>query len=86
LAGESFAMTNLFTDHPNAVGESYAEHLGEATGIGLAMVAGGFACLIHGLLPFLFVKTGTSVILGLSEKCAQRRRLMAAAEAAAHAA
>jgi hypothetical protein len=79
-------MTNLFTDHPNAVGESYAEHLGEATGIGFAMVVGGLACLIHGLLPFLFVKTGTSVILGLSEKCAQRRRLMAAAEASARAA
>lgn len=75
-------MTNLFTDHPNAVGESYAEHLNEATNIGLAMVVGGFACLIHGLLPFLFVKTGTSVILGLSEKCAERRRLMAAAESA----
>lgn len=76
-------MTNPFTDHPNAVGETYAEHLNQATGIGLAMVAGGVACLVHGLLPFLFTKTGSSVILSLSEKCSQRRRLMAAAEARA---
>ena len=39
---------HLFTAHPAAVGESYAEHLAAATGFGGRMIFGGFACLLHG--------------------------------------
>ena len=52
----------LFTEHPASVGESYAEHLAMAGGFGLRMILGGCACLIHGLLPFLFVRTGSAQI------------------------
>jgi hypothetical protein len=76
-------MANPFTDHPNAVGESYFDHLGQASGIGGQMILGGLACLMHGLFPFLFTKTGSNVILRLASKCGQRRHLMAQAEAAA---
>ena len=46
----------LFTDHPASVGESYAEHLVTASGFGLRMVLAGLACMVHALLPFLFIK------------------------------
>ena len=52
----------LFTEHPASVGESYGEHLAMASGFGLRMILGGCACLIHGLLPFLFVRTGSAQI------------------------
>ena len=54
----------LFTEHPASVGETYGEHLVMASGFGFRMILGGMACLIHGLLPFLFVKTGSSQIAG----------------------
>ena len=63
----------LFTDHPASVGESYGEHLAMASGFGLRMILGGLACLIHGLLPFLFVRTGSLQIATLHERMVTKR-------------
>ena len=62
-----------FTEHPASVGESYAEHCAHATGFGLAMVGGGLACLVHALLPFLFVRTGSGIIDRLHERMVVNR-------------
>jgi hypothetical protein len=71
-----------FTDHPASVGETYGEHLRAAGGFGLAMVAGGLACLVHALLPFLFVTTGSRIIGALHDRMVvNRRRRPAAAPA-----
>ncbi|MBK9010807.1 DUF6356 family protein [Novosphingobium sp.] len=66
--------TRLFTDHPASVGESYGEHLVMASGFGLRMILGGIACLIHGLLPFLFVRTGSAQIAQLHDTMVAKRR------------
>ena len=66
-------LTKLFTDHPASVDETYGEHLVMATGFGLRMILGGFACLIHGLLPFLFVKTGSRQIGTLHDRMVTNR-------------
>jgi len=67
------SLTTLFTDHPASVDESYGEHLATATGFGLRMILGGCACLIHGLLPFLFVRTGSSEIRTLHDRMVTAR-------------
>ncbi len=64
----------LFTAHPASVGESYGEHLAMASGFGIRMVLGGFACMIHGLLPFLFVRTGSQQISTLHGAMVINRR------------
>lgn len=64
----------LFTKHPASVGETYGEHLAMASGFGLRMILGGCACLIHGLLPFLFVKTGSKQVSMLHETMVANRR------------
>ena len=64
----------IFTDHPQSVGESYGEHLMMAGGFGVRMVLGGMACLIHALLPFLFVRTGSVQISALHETMVAHRR------------
>ena len=64
----------LFTDHPESVGESYSEHLVTATGFGTRLVLTGLACLVHALLPFLFVKTGSQQIAALYERMVANRR------------
>lgn len=63
----------LFTDHPASVGETYVEHLGMAGGFGFRMILGGLACLVHGLLPFLFTKTGSRVITDLHGRMVTHR-------------
>lgn len=66
-------LAKLFTDHPASVGESYGEHLAMASGFGIRMILGGFACLVHGLLPFLFVKTGSKQITTLHSTMVTKR-------------
>ena len=60
------------TEHPHAVGETYFEHMAVASGFGARMVLGGLACLLHGLLPFLFTRTGSRTIGELHAKLSAR--------------
>jgi len=66
-------MNKLFTEHPESVGESYVEHMGVAFGFGARMLLAGLACLVHGLLPFLFVKTGSRTITVLHDRMVAHR-------------
>ncbi|HKU95220.1 MAG TPA: DUF6356 family protein [Vineibacter sp.] len=63
-----------FADHPASVGESYGEHMGVAFSFGGRMILAGIACLLHGLLPFLFVSTGSQTIRGLHQEMVTHRR------------
>lgn len=77
------SIDQLFTDHPHSVGETYFEHMGMASSFGLRMVLAGLACLLHGLFPFLFVKTGSTTIRHLHETMiSHRSRVRAAPELA----
>jgi hypothetical protein len=72
------SITDLFTDHPKSVDETYGEHLVMASGFGSRMILAGFACLLHGLLPFLFVKTGSQAITELHDRMVTNRNRKAA--------
>jgi Family of unknown function (DUF6356) len=63
-----------FTGHPASVGETYSEHLVKAVCFGTRMMLGGIACLVHGVLPFLFVRTGSRAIADLSERMITNRQ------------
>ena len=80
-------LQRLFTEHPASVGESYGEHARMGLGFSshLALAAG--ACIVHAILPFLFVKTGSSKIADLHQQmlasrvqAKTRQRSAAAAE------
>ena len=66
-------ITKAFTEHPASVGETYGEHLVMASGFGVRMVIGGLACILHGIFPFLFVKTGSKQIESLHGKMITNR-------------
>jgi uncharacterized protein DUF6356 len=68
-------LIRAFTEHPASVGESYGEHLCRATYFGARMVFAGFACLLHGLLPFLCVRTGSRAIAELNDRMVLNRRV-----------
>lgn len=67
-------LPRYLTEHPESVGETYGEHLRHATGFGVRMVWAGIACMIHAVLPFLFVKTGSRAICELHERMVTNRR------------
>jgi hypothetical protein len=63
-----------FKDHPASVGESYTEHMGQAASFGFRLLFAGVACLVHAVLPFLCVKTGSRAIAELNERMILKRR------------
>lgn len=66
-------IKRAFTEHPESVGETYAEHMGQAASFGGWMILGGLACLIHGLLPFAFKTTGSKIITRLHGRMVTHR-------------
>lgn len=66
-------MLGIFTRHPRELGESYGEHFGVAVTFGAKMVAGGIACMIHGLVPALFATTGSGTVKRLYDQMVAKR-------------
>jgi hypothetical protein len=76
-------FNRLFIDHPRSVGETYFEHMAHAGSFGSRMVVAGMACLLHGIFPFLFVKTGSTTVRSLHDTMVvNRRRALIATELA----
>jgi len=67
-------------DHPRAVGETYPEHLASAWTFGARLFLGSLACFLHGLFPFLFVKTGSTTVRALYRDMLTERRSKRAAK------
>jgi hypothetical protein len=59
-------MKNIFTEHPDSVGESYLQHMKFASLFGFNMIIGGLACFIHAIFPFLFQKTAGNYLLKMT--------------------
>lgn len=66
-------MAVSFTQHPHEVGETYGEHFVVAGSFGLAMILGGLACLVHGVLPFLCTTTGSRTVRRLHDRMVTNR-------------
>lgn len=66
-------MLKLFTSHPDSVGESYPRHAVFALTFGWRMFVGALACMLHGLFPFLFQRTGSRIVMELHQRLATHR-------------
>jgi len=53
--------------HLNEVNETYFQHMRIAFKIGFTMLVTGVFCLVHGLIPSLFKKTGSNQIAKMYE-------------------
>lgn len=65
-------MDLSFTRHPKSVGESYGQHMGVAWSFDFTLLGAGLACLVHGLLPFAFERTGSQTVRRLNERLSSR--------------
>lgn len=75
-------LRRLFSEHPASVGETYLQHLARASSFGFRMVGAGLCCLVHGLLPFLFVRTGSQAVTELHDRMVVNRSRLPAAKPA----
>ena len=65
-------MKNIFTQHPQSVGETYFQHFRFAGFTGLKLILWGFIAIIHALFPFLFKTYVSSQISTLYHKITKR--------------
>lgn len=66
-------IQRLFIDHPHSIGESYGQHARTAWSFGWRMVVGGLACMVHAVLPGLFVKTASRTVVQLDAEMRGRK-------------
>lgn len=66
-------IRRLFLDHPRSVDESYVAHARVAFRVGGTMIAAGAACLVHGIVPALFTRTGSTTIRRLHARLGTRQ-------------
>ena len=66
-------IAKLFTDHPRSIGETYGQHARTALSFGARMVVGGLACMVHALVPGLFVKTASRTVVQLDAEMRGRK-------------
>jgi hypothetical protein len=55
-------VKSLFMAHPEALNESYGQHMGHAMSYSGRLFAASFCAFVHGLFPFLFEKTASNAI------------------------
>ncbi len=66
-------IAKLFIDHPRTIGETYRQHAGTALSFGWRMVVGGLACMVHAVIPGLFVKTASRTVVQLNAEMRGRK-------------
>lgn len=66
-------FARLFITHPQAVGETYTEHMGAAFGVGGRLFTAALKCFVHGLVPGLCKTAGSDAILKLHGEISPRR-------------
>ncbi len=60
-------MKNIFTEHPRSVGESYLLHMFNAARYAFTFLLLFFIAFIHAILPFLFARTASDIVLEMSK-------------------
>jgi Family of unknown function (DUF6356) len=55
-------LKQLFVAHPDALGESYLQHMGHAMSYAGRLFGAAFCAFAHGLFPFLFEKNASNAV------------------------
>jgi len=72
---ETLNLQQLFFEHPRSIGETYFEHQRTAFEIGAILIAAGFACLLHGLVPAAFRDTGSQLVSQVYKRISARQSM-----------
>ena len=73
-------LDKLLLEHPRDIGETYGVHAGHALYIGFKLITAGIACVIHALLPGLFVRTASQAVSDVQSLMVKRSRPASFAE------
>ncbi len=69
-------LNKLILDHPRDIGETYTEHASHALTIGGKMLYSGVACLVHALVPGLFIRTASQTVEDIQARMDSRTQAL----------
>ena len=67
-------MKNIFTKHPNSVGESYLQHFVKACGFSVKLILISVRVFIHAIFPFLFAHSTSNRVSKLNDVLQKRSK------------
>ena len=67
-------MINSSKKHLENANESYFEHMFFALKISINLILGGLMALIHSIVPGIFTKNASTIILKLSDQIKERKK------------
>ena len=67
-------MKNIFTNHPNKVGESYFEHFFKACSFGFQLLSIALRAFVHAIFPFFFEHSTSEKIRELNDILQKRKK------------
>ena len=67
-------MISSSKKHLENAKESYFEHMFFALKISISLILGGFMALIHSIVPGIFTKNASTIILNLSDQIKERKK------------
>lgn len=70
------SMSKLFTEHPEAVGESYFEHMAFALKFSGRLFRAALAAFAHGFVPGVCETTASTAVLEMNDEIRARRSQM----------
>ena len=65
-------VSQLFTEHPSSVDETYLEHMAFASKFAGTLLLAAGAAIVHAVLPFLFDKTASRIVARLYDRTHNR--------------
>lgn len=68
-----FKMLNIFSKHPQEVGETYLQHFVAACKYGFVLFGLFVIAIIHAVFPFVFKKTVSNKIIELADQLQKRK-------------
>ena len=67
-------MKNIFTKHPNAIGETYLQHLVKGVSFSIKLLVVSFKVFIHAILPCFFENSASDKVSELNDILQKRRK------------
>ena len=67
-------MKNIFTKHPNSIGETYIKHLIKGLGFSLKLLSISLKVFIHAIFPFFFEHSASNKVAELNDILQKRKR------------
>lgn len=68
-----FYLISAFTDHPHEIDETYVQHLIFTLFMSLRFARVSIAILIHGIFPFMFIRTASDEVEKIYEIMKSRK-------------